>query len=175
MFNQPLCREAMVLDPFNSAEEVQVWFDSHPPGCFDLVAAKDDRAIGFAGLYPCPGSQSHSGWMCLFVHDDFHGCGIGSLMLRALLTAADLLAGLSRVQLIVHCDNERAISLYRKFDFVIEGRHECFARRGGEFVAALTMARLTARVPAEPLNLEQIEANLSGFLALRQSFYTVPR
>jgi L-phenylalanine/L-methionine N-acetyltransferase len=169
MFSQPQCRRSMVLEPFSSADEVQAWFEGQAPDKFDLVATVNNRPIGFAGLYPCSGSQSHSGWLSLFVHDDFHHRGIGTRMLRALLATSDLLAGLSRIQLIVFCDNAKAISLYRKFGFQIEGRHECFARRGSELIAAFTMARLTAKEPAKPLNMEQMRKNIRDQLALYQT------
>jgi L-phenylalanine/L-methionine N-acetyltransferase len=169
LFSQPQCRQSMVLEPFTSAEEAQAWFEGHGPDTFDFVATVNDTPIGFAGLYPCQGSQSHSGWLSLFVHDDFHQRGIGTRMLRALLATSDLLAGLSRIQLIVFCDNTRAISLYHKFGFKIEGRHECFARRGAEFVPAFTMARLTAKEPAKPLNMERMRDTLREQLALYQT------
>lgn len=34
---------------------------------------------------------------------------------------------LRRLQLTVFCDYERAISLYQRLGFEIEGRHECYA------------------------------------------------
>lgn len=71
MFSQPQCQRAMVLEPFGSADEVQTWCDSRGSDTFDLVATIDDIPVGFAGLYSCPGSQGHSGWISLFVHDAF--------------------------------------------------------------------------------------------------------
>ncbi len=164
IFSQPRCRLAMVLEPFSSADEVQAWFDNLGPGAFEIVAVLDDRPIGFAGLYPFPGSQSHSGWMCLFIQDAFDRRGIGTMMMQAIVATSDQLAGLSRIQLTVFCDNDRAISLYRKFGFEIEGRHPCFARRGDLFLGAFTMARIVA--PAKPFDISRIcEASGSDFNA----------
>jgi len=165
LFNQPLCQRAMVLEPFGSADEVQAWCSSRGAGTFDLVATIDDTPVGFAGLDPCPGSQSHSGWVSLFVHDAFHGLGIGTTMMQAIVVTSKLLAGLTRLQLIVFCDNEPAISLYRKFGFKFEGRHECFARRGDAFLPAFTMARLTATTPAKSLDMEQMPQAVRDLLA----------
>ena len=153
IFNQPQCKLAMVLEPFHSAEEVQSFFGSPGSGAFEVVATLSDKAIGFAGLYPFPGTQSDSGWMSLFIHDAFHRRGIGTMMMQAIVAASDLLAGLRRIQLVVFCDNEGAISLYRKFDFNIEGRHACFARRGDSFLSAFTMARI---VPPPSERMRQV-------------------
>jgi putative acetyltransferase len=68
--------------------------------------------------------------------------------LKLILDSADILAGLSRIQLNVFTDNERAIALYHSFGFRIEGRHESFACRDGAYVDAFTMARLNREPPA---------------------------
>jgi L-phenylalanine/L-methionine N-acetyltransferase len=49
----------------------------------------------------------------------------------------------------VHVDNERAIRLYRKFGFEVEGTLRANVFRGGAYVDAHIMARLKvgARVP----------------------------
>jgi ribosomal protein S18 acetylase RimI-like enzyme len=94
--------------------------------------------------------------MSLFIHDDFHNRGVGNLMMKALIATADILVGLRRVQLIVFCDNEPAIALYRKFDFKIEGRLECFVRRGDEFSPVYSMARLTTGEQANRSNMERL-------------------
>ena len=147
----------MVLEPFDSADAVQAWFDSNGSNNFEAVATVDNTAIGFAGLFPCRGAQSHAGSLSLFVHDEFQGRGIGALMMTAIVATADILAS-PRPQLTVFCDNERAISLYRKFGFEIEGRHEGFARRDNELLATFTMA--SSRDPASgssPFDMERLQ------------------
>lgn len=39
-------------------------------------------------------------------------------------------------------DNERAINLYRKYGFEVEGTHRAYALRAGHYVDAHFMARL---------------------------------
>jgi putative acetyltransferase len=56
--------------------------------------------------------------------------------------------GVLRIELTVYDDNARAIALYRKFGFEIEGRHRGYALRDGRYVDALTMARLHPAPPA---------------------------
>ncbi len=148
MFGQPLCRLGSIIDPYNSAADLQAWLDSLD-GHFDTVATVGARAIGMGGLFLGAGNQSHVGTISLFIHDDFHNRGIGTLILSVLLSAADTMIGLRRVQLQVFCDNVGAISLYRRFGFEIDGRHECFARRGDALLPVYSMARLNlGQIPA---------------------------
>ena len=76
------------------------------------------------------------------VHDDFTGCGIGSALLGALVDTADNWLAIKRLELTVYADNAAAIGLYEKFGFETEGRLRAFAFRNGEYIDALTMARL---------------------------------
>lgn len=46
------------------------------------------------------------------------------------------------VELHVYTDNARAIHLYEKFGFSIEGTHKAFAFRDGTYVDAYSMALL---------------------------------
>jgi L-phenylalanine/L-methionine N-acetyltransferase len=158
----------MVRAPFGSVSEVQGWLDGNGTGTFEVIATRDDRPIGFAGLFPGQGSQSHVGSLSLFVHDALQGRGAGTLMLSAIIAAADILVGLRRLQLTVFCDNERAISLYRKFGFEIEGRHTCFARRDDEFADAYTMARLAAGETAGHIGTAQPRGDLRNFISRLQ-------
>jgi len=142
VFTQPRCRYGMVMEPFRSPEDMDSWFSAAGAANFEIVATLADKAIGYAGLFPKKGDQSHVGLLSLFVHDALQSRGIGTLLLTAILATADMLLRLNRVELLVFCDNDHATSLYRKFGFVVEGRHKAFARRGNALVDAFTMARL---------------------------------
>ena len=64
------------------------------------------------------------------------------MLMEAALDIADNWANLTRVELTVYTDNVRAINLYRRTGFEEEGVLRRYAFRNGEFVDALTMARL---------------------------------
>lgn len=148
LFNQEQYKRFATLSaPFDSPADVETWLDRLGTGNLEVVATIDATVVAFAGLYPLAGRQSHSGWTSLAVHDEFHGRGIGTVLLKLILDSADVLAGLSRIQLNVFTDNERAIALYHSFGFRIEGRHENFACRDGTYVDAFTMARLNREPP----------------------------
>jgi putative acetyltransferase len=61
-----------------------------------------------------------------------------------LLDAADNWLGIRRIQLTVYEDNAPAMHLYKRFGFVIEGKHQAYALRDGRYVDAYVMARISA-------------------------------
>ena len=70
-------------------------------------------------------------------------CPIGiEALLRAALDLADNWLNLSRIELTVYVDNDRAIRLYERTGFQVEGRHARYAFRDGVMVDTLAMARL---------------------------------
>jgi ribosomal protein S18 acetylase RimI-like enzyme len=60
------------------------------------------------------------------VHPDFQGQGVGAALFEALFAEARKLSGLTRVELMCREGNHRAVRLYQRLGFVIEGR---FIRR----------------------------------------------
>lgn len=149
LFNQERFKRFGALSAsFESLDEVEAYLNSLGSGNLEVVGTIGGVVVGYAGLYPLAGRQSHVGWISLAVHDQFQGRGIGTILLKLILDSADVLAGLSRIQLNVFADNACAIALYHSFGFRIEGRHECFACRDGTYVDAFTMARLNRQPPA---------------------------
>ncbi|MBD3883533.1 GNAT family N-acetyltransferase [Phormidium tenue FACHB-886] len=107
-----------------------------------VVAIADENLVGVASLSVGSGRCAHAAGLGINVHDDYHGRGIGSALMVALLNLADNWLNLTRLELDVYCDNDRAIALYKKFGFEIEGTKRKFAFRDGEFVDAYGMARI---------------------------------
>ena len=126
--------------------------DSGGPGKMELslVAEIDGELAGSAGLHPVGLAARRRHVMSLGISIAKHaqGQGVGSALMAALCDYADRWAGILRLELTVFADNERAIALYRKFGFELEGRHRAYAMRGGRYVDALFMARLH---PEQPL------------------------
>jgi len=109
-----------------------------------LVAEVDGRVIGNAGLHATSRSprRRHAGSIGMSVIDQFQGKGVGSALMTAILDIADNWLNYRRLELTVYTDNERAIELYRKFGFEMEGTLREYSYRNGEYVDAYTMARL---------------------------------
>ena len=122
------------------------------PGKTDLilVAELDGEVVGNAGLHPASAAQrrKHAVMLGMSVAPAAQGQGVGSALLAALCDYADRWAGVLRMELTVYTDNQRAIRLYQRHGFVIEGTHRAYAMRDGQYVDAYAMARLH---PAPPL------------------------
>jgi RimJ/RimL family protein N-acetyltransferase len=65
----------------------------------------------------------HSGSLGMSVRGQYWGLGVGSLLLDALIDWARASGIVTKLNLCVRTDNERAISLYRRKGFVLEGTH----------------------------------------------------
>jgi putative acetyltransferase len=133
-------RNGSTLDPLASVEDMAGYLAREGPGVFEIVAVLEDLIVGFAGLYAFAGRQCHIGSCTIAVHELFQRKGIGATLLHALIATARDIANLNRVQLTVFVDNTRAISLYRKAGFHVEGRLRNFACREDGYVDAFLMA-----------------------------------
>jgi putative acetyltransferase len=65
--------------------------------------------------------------------------------MQALVDLADKWLPVTRIELTVFTDNERAIGLYKRFGFEIEGTHRAYALRDGKYVDTHAMARMRAK------------------------------
>ena len=115
----------------------------------NLVAELDGELVATAGLHPIGLSvrRRHSLGLGLSVAGHAQGKGVGTALMQALCDYADNWAGVLRIELSVFEDNARAIALYRKFGFEIEGTHRCYAMRNGVYATAYSMARLHPKQP----------------------------
>jgi putative acetyltransferase len=75
----------------------------------------------------------------------FQGKGVGTALMQALVDLADKWLPVTRIELTVFTDNERAIGLYKRFGFEIEGTHRAYALRDGKYVDTHAMARMRAK------------------------------
>jgi putative acetyltransferase len=113
-------------------------------GTYHLLACVDGEVVGQLGLHTAPNSprRRHVGQIGMAVRDDWHGKGIGTALMQAMIDLADKWLNLRRIELEVYTDNEAAIRLYQKFGFTIEGTKLAYAFRDGRYVDTHMMARL---------------------------------
>ena len=148
-WNQPRAVWGTLQTPFTSLEARRKRHDTMPAGHLFLVAVIDGKAIGAASLHPAEHRRrAHAASIGMAVHDAYAGRGAGTALMRALIDQADRWLNLTRVELTVWSDNDRAIGLYERFGFEREGLLRGYAWRDGGYVDALAMARL--RPPATP-------------------------
>jgi L-phenylalanine/L-methionine N-acetyltransferase len=142
-YTAPLAVRNTLQMPYRSLESVREQLTKSGEGDHILVAVIDDEVVGVIGLHTSSRPRvNHRGEVGMMVRDDWHGKGVGTAMMQAVIDLADKWLNLARIELTVFTDNESAIALYRKFGFEIEGTHRKYAFRDGEFVDAYAMARI---------------------------------
>lgn len=149
LFTQPRCRAGLITPPFENAAEISRRLPIHRPDTLEIVAARRDVAIGYAGVFPGAVSRRHVGEISVFVHDEFHGLGVGALLLKGAIASAEILLRIERIELLVRTTNLPAIALYSRFGFIAEGRHCGYARLDGVDIDVLTMARMRPAAAAK--------------------------
>lgn len=125
--------------------------DSLAPGKADLLlcAELDGETVGSSGMHPVHASlrRRHAMVLGISVLPHAQRRGVGSALMQAMCDYADRWANVLRLELNVYTDNERAIALYRKFGFVIEGTFKAYALRDGRYVDSHAMARFHPNPP----------------------------
>lgn len=114
-----------------------------------LVAILDGKVVGTAGLHSVGTAlrRRHAMELGICVSAQAQGHGVGKALMAALLDYADNWAQVLRTELTVYTDNERAIGLYRRFGFEVEGTMRAYALRNGAYVDVHAMARLHPSPP----------------------------
>ena len=144
IYAQPKAYTYTMQMPFPSKQMWQQRLAQVSTSRFILLACLEELPIGNIGLMVSERPrQRHMATVGMGVHDSYAGQGIGELLMRAALDIADNWLNLSRVELTVFADNDRAIRLYERMGFETEGLLRRFAFREGELVDAQIMARLT--------------------------------
>ncbi len=103
----------------------------------------EEQIIGSAGVTVFANPRlRHSASIGIMVHKDYQAKGVGTGLMKAVIDIADNWLMLVRVELTVFVDNKKAIHLYEKFGFKIEGKKEKAAIRNGQYVDEFIMARI---------------------------------
>jgi putative acetyltransferase len=130
--------------PYPSQEIWRKRLAEPKPDEFTLVALVGGRIAGNAGLHRSANSprRSHVMFVGMAVSEEFQGKGVGDALMKALIEIADGWLNVFRLELTVFTDNERAIRLYRKHGFEVEGTHKAYAVREGKYADTYSMARV---------------------------------
>ena len=108
-----------------------------------LVALADQHMVGF--LAAMGGERNrlrHSALIALGVLRAHWSKGAGSALLSEVVAWAPG-AGIKRLELTVHTSNERALRLYRRHGFEVEGTRRCSLRVDGTYVDEYLMSLIT--------------------------------
>lgn len=117
-----------------------------------LLAIDNGEVIASGGIHGVSlrMRRRHVAGLGICIARERQGQGIGSEMMKRLLDWGDNWAGYLRIELNVYTDNERAIALYRRFGFEMEGTHRAHALRAGVYVDTRAMARFHPNPPQVP-------------------------
>jgi ribosomal protein S18 acetylase RimI-like enzyme len=112
-----------------------------------FVALEGDRVVGWCDVTPRerPATR-HGGVLGIGVLPQWRGRGLGPRLMERTLEAARAFP-LTRVELAVRADNERAIALYRKVGFEVEGRRLRAMHIDGIYYDDIIMALLLDVAP----------------------------
>ncbi len=142
IFAQPRVISGTLQLPYPSLELGQTRLGSQPNKT-QLVACIDARVIGIISMFVSQNPRrKHVAEIGMAVHDDFHGQGVGSALMAAIVDMADNWLNIDRIELSVFTDNAAGIALYKKFGFEIEGTLRSYAFRNGSYADVYAMARL---------------------------------
>lgn len=152
MMGDPAVYPGLMQLPYASE---QIWAERlagpPPAGSNDLqlVAERGGEPLGSLGLHPAGlhVRRRHVAMLGISVLGSAQGQGVGSALMQAALDYADRWGQILRIELNVYTDNHRAIALYRRFGFELEGTHKAYALRDGAYVDSHAMARLHPNPP----------------------------
>jgi len=120
-----VCRERIYLAVLEAPpiEEMRAFLRGNmAKGTPQLVATSADRVVGWCDVNPVQRpTMRHGGVLGIGLLGEYRGRGLGEKLMLMTLEAAHRF-GLSRVELSVRHDNVRALGLYRKLGFEVEGR-----------------------------------------------------
>jgi L-phenylalanine/L-methionine N-acetyltransferase len=145
LFNQRRVAAGTLQFPLTSAHERHARY-AQSPTLRMLVAETESKLVGEGSLRLYEGRRKHVGMIGIAVDESYQGRGIGTKLMEAIVDLADNWYNLARLELQVYDDNLAGIHLYEKFGFAVEGSHRAYAFREGNYVNALTMARIRAGI-----------------------------
>lgn len=142
IFGQPKVINGTLQQPYPSIAFGRKRLDLQPNKT-QLVAEIDGRVVGVISMFVSQNPRrKHVADLGMAVHDDFHGQGVGTALMAAVVDMADNWLNITRLELSVFTDNAAGIALYKKFGFETEGTLRNYAFRNGNYADVYAMARL---------------------------------
>jgi L-phenylalanine/L-methionine N-acetyltransferase len=108
-----------------------------------LCAVLDGALVGWGNLQVCADARRrHVGILGVVTARSAWGRGVATATVGQLLDLADRWLDLKRVELSVLTDNTRAMALYERCGFAVEGTQRRYVFRSGSYADAYLMSRL---------------------------------
>ncbi|MGL4741623.1 MAG: GNAT family N-acetyltransferase [Sarcina sp.] len=139
----PGVRENILATYNELPEKMRSKIENKTPNDFWYVAEYGVKVIGVGILNRHNNLRKrHVASITIMVDSDYQSKGIGTLLMKKLISLADDFLKLKRLELQVFIDNEKAIKLYEKFGFIKEGIQEYSALKNNVYTHELMMARI---------------------------------
>lgn len=132
----------MWSNPPYDKEKINRWMSGTKSG-LSIVAVFENKIVGIVAIHQFTRPRERGiGDMMIYIHQDFHGVGLGTVMTENLLVLAKR-KGLHKVGLEVVEDNDAAVRLYKKLGFEIEGtKRDAYYGADGKYHNMLVMGIL---------------------------------
>ena len=112
------------------------------PGHLFLVAEVEGEVVGYLEFVNGRRKRTqHSGSFSIFIQDGYREKGIGRALIQVLLDWAVSAPIIEKVTLAVFSNNTRAIAVYQKLGFQVEGHCPRDMKINGEYVDSVLMYR----------------------------------
>ncbi|HEY0072142.1 MAG TPA: GNAT family N-acetyltransferase [Chloroflexia bacterium] len=112
------------------------------PNCLILVVEAAGKIVG---IMTCEGGKRralrHAVMLGISLHKDYRDQGLGHQLMQHAIDWARS-SGVTRIGLFVYVENAKAIHLYEKFGFKVEGRRARPYYHNGRYIDDLVMALL---------------------------------
>ena len=130
--------------PYQSVEMWEKRLESAGSDFICLVAELEGKVVGQLGLHTVDRPRrKHVATLAIAVSKSVQGKGVAHMLMKTALDLCDNWLNVRRIELQVFVDNERAISLYKKHGFKVEGELVDFGFKCGKYVNAYSMARIS--------------------------------
>jgi putative acetyltransferase len=122
---EDVCMNILAL-PTETLKETKDYFFDNPHFIHTFVAVnqnkKEKDVIGYVRLLQYQEVRlHHRGKISIAIDPTYHQCGVGTKLLAKIIDYAKKWMRLEKLELTVLENNEKAIGLYKKFGFEIEG------------------------------------------------------
>lgn len=115
---------------------------SHNQVC--LIATIGELVVGVLNISADQRYRvDHIGDVFIAVRQEYWGHGLGQILLEEAIAWAEASGSIRRLELIVQVRNEKAVHIYQKYCFTVEGTKKRGAKtKNGEFLDVYLMGRL---------------------------------
>lgn len=131
--------KSMVISVEEEAQQLARIYES-ANNCL-LLALDEDNLIGVASVHASNEEETkHIGHLGIVVEEEYQGMGLGTILMEELIEWAAVSGTIKRLQLEVQERNHRAIRLYEKLGFQLDGRMERGVYTNGEYHTVYLMS-----------------------------------